>query len=71
MFFLRTAAGLVVLFGFLTSLAARAEVTYSGVPGKWKKTTKEAKAAAAAAEAAQENQKKAKERTVSISPKKK
>lgn len=72
MFFLRVAAGLVVLFCFLTSLAAGAEVAYSGVPGKWKKTTKEAKAAAAAAEAtAQENQKKAKERAMSQLPKRK
>ncbi len=70
MFFLRAAAGLVVLFCFLSSLAAGAEVAYSGVPGKWKKTAKAAKAAAAEA-TAQENQTKAKERTVSLPPKRK
>ncbi len=59
MFFFRVVAGLVVLFGFLTSLAAGADVTYSGVPGKWKKSPKvskdkEAESAAAAPEAEKE-----------------
>lgn len=40
MSFWRVAAGLVVLFCFLTTLAAGADVTYSGVPGKWKKGSK-------------------------------
>jgi len=40
MSFWRVAAGLVVLFCFLTSVAAGADVTYSGVPGKWKKGSK-------------------------------
>lgn len=43
MSFWRVAAGLVVLFCFLTSVAAGADVTYSGVPGKWKKGSKVAK----------------------------
>ena len=40
MSFWRIAAGLVTLFCFLTSMAAGADVTYSGVPGKWKKGAK-------------------------------
>lgn len=43
MSFWRIAAGLVTLFCFLTSVAAGADVTYSGVPGKWKKGSKVAK----------------------------
>ena len=43
MSFWRVAAGLVVLFCFLSSVAAGADVTYSGVPGKWKKGSKVAK----------------------------
>ena len=43
MSFWRVAAGLVVLFCFLTSVAAGSDVTYSGVPGKWKKGSKVAK----------------------------
>ncbi len=43
MSFRRVAAGLVVLFCFLASVAAGADVTYSGVPGKWKKGSKVAK----------------------------
>jgi hypothetical protein len=40
MSFWRVAAGLVVLFCFLTSVAAGGDFTYSGVPGKWKKGSK-------------------------------
>jgi hypothetical protein len=36
----RLAAVLVVLVCFLTSVAAGADITYSGVPGKWKKGSK-------------------------------
>lgn len=50
MSFWRVAAGLVVLCWFLTSVAAGADVTYSGVPGKWKKGSKVAKAKDKAAE---------------------
>ena len=39
----RIAAGLVTLFCFLASMAAGADLTYSGVPGKWKKGSKVAK----------------------------
>jgi len=39
----RAAAGLVVIGCFLTSVAAGADVTYSGVPGKWQKGSKVAR----------------------------
>ncbi len=51
MSFWRVAAGLAVLFCFLTSVAAGADLTYSGVPGKWKKASKVAKDKDQAAEA--------------------
>jgi hypothetical protein len=44
MSFWRVAGGLVVLFCFLTSVAAGGDVTYSGIPGKWRKGSKVAKA---------------------------
>ena len=44
---LRVAACLVALIFSLSSMAMGAEVTYSGIPGKWKRGTKETKAAAA------------------------
>ncbi len=50
MSFWRIAAGLVTILCFLTSLAAGADVTYSGVPGKWKKGSKVAKDKAKAGE---------------------
>ena len=43
MSFCRVAACLVALVFSLSSMAAGAEVTYSGVPGKWKKGSKVAK----------------------------
>ncbi len=49
--FLRIAACLAALFFSLSTLAGGAEVTYSGVPGKWKRGTKSAKAAPSEAEA--------------------
>lgn len=49
--FLRMAACLVTLFFSLSTLAAGAEVTYSGVPGKWKRGSKEAKGTPSEAEA--------------------
>ena len=39
----RIGAGLAALCFFLTSVAAGADLTYSGVPGKWKRTAKGAK----------------------------
>ncbi len=51
MSFWRIAAGSVVLFCFLGSVAAGADLTYSGVPGKWKKGSKVAKDKDQAAEA--------------------
>ncbi len=50
MSFWRVAAGLVFLFYFLGSVAAGADLTYSGVPGKWKKGSKVAKEKDQAAE---------------------
>ncbi len=38
--FKRAAAGVAVLVGLTASLAAGADLTYSGVPRKWKKTAK-------------------------------
>ena len=51
MSFSRVAVGLLVLFCFLSSVAAGADVTYSGIPGKWKKGSKVAKDKDKAAEA--------------------
>jgi hypothetical protein len=64
MSFWRIAAGLVTLFCFLTSMAAGADLTYSGVPGKWKKGAKGAKTAAAESESTPDAKKKNNEVTV-------
>lgn len=71
MSFSRVAAGLLVLFGFLISVAAGADLTYSGVPGKWKKASKVAKdkdkdQAAEAAAPPQEDSKEKGKRTMII-----
>ena len=41
--YLRVAACLAALIFSLSSMATGAELTYSGVPGKWKRSTKGAK----------------------------
>ena len=41
--YLRVAACLVALIFSLSSMAIGGDVTYSGVPGKWKRGAKEAK----------------------------
>ncbi len=49
--FLRIAACLAALIFSLSSLAMGAECTYSGVPGKWKRSAKGAKDKASESEA--------------------
>jgi len=49
---LRVAACLAALIFSLSSMAVGAEVTYSGIPGKWKRGAKSAKEKAPEAEAA-------------------
>ena len=81
MSFRRIAAGLVTLFCFLASMAAGADLTYSGVPGKWKKGSKVAKdknkageSEAPPPEASKEKGKRTKvipASTVSVTPRKK
>ncbi len=65
----RVAAGLVILFGFLTSLAAGGEVTYSGIPGKWKKGAKLSKDKGSEPEAAAQGEEKEKGKRTMIVPK--
>ncbi len=50
--YLKVASCLAALFFSLSSLAAGAEVSYSGVPGKWKRGGKTAKDKATEAEPA-------------------
>ncbi len=60
----RIAGGVAVLFCFLGSVAAGADLTYSGVPGKWKKGAKGANAKAYESETQSQEGQKGKDKNV-------
>ncbi len=71
MSFWKVAAAVVALCFFLTSLAAGGDLTYSGVPGKWKKGAKGAKTEAAESESTPDAKKKNNDANAKPVPKKK
>jgi hypothetical protein len=70
MTFWRVAAGLVALCFFLTSPAVGADkFTYSGIPGKWRRSSKDSKNQGSQAESPTQEAEKApqkKERTLTV-----
>jgi hypothetical protein len=67
--FLRIGSCLLALFFSFSSLAAGAELTYSGVPGKWRRASKADKNKApdsAAAKQADEQEKGKKTKTIPV-----